>query len=52
MIASLICVISILTLLQFFVSYSRSLIAEALGHELSEQARVICGLTARSLSEI
>jgi hypothetical protein len=50
MIASLICVISILTLLQFFVSYSRSLIAEALGHELSEQARVICGLTAKTVA--
>jgi hypothetical protein len=46
MIATLIFAISILTLLQFFVSYSRSLIAESRSHELSEQAREICGLTA------
>lgn len=48
MIAGMIFVISILTLLQFFVSYSRSLIAESRGHELSEQAREICGLTAKT----
>ena len=48
MMAVMIFVISILTLLQFFVSYSRSLIAESRGHELSEQAREICGLTART----
>jgi CBS domain containing-hemolysin-like protein len=48
MMAGMIFVISILTLLQFFVSYSRSLIAESRGHELSEQAREICGLTART----
>ena len=34
MMAGMIFVISILTLLQFFVSYSRSLIAESRGHEL------------------
>jgi hypothetical protein len=43
MIAALIFVISFLTLLQFFLSYCRSLIAESLGHELSEQTREICG---------
>jgi hypothetical protein len=48
MMAAMIFVISILTLLQFFVSYSRSLIAESRGQELSEQAREICGLTART----
>jgi CBS domain containing-hemolysin-like protein len=48
MMAGMIFVISILTLLQFFVSYSRSLIAESRGIELSEQAREICGLTART----
>jgi CBS domain containing-hemolysin-like protein len=48
MMAAMIFVISILTLLQFFVSYSRSLIAESRGHELSEQAREICGLTAKT----
>ena len=48
MMATMIFVISILTMLQFFVSYSRSLIAESRGHELSEQAREICGLTAKT----
>jgi len=48
MMAGMIFVISILTLLQFFVSYSRSLIAESRGHELSEEACEICGLTART----
>jgi hypothetical protein len=48
MIALLIFGISILTLLQFFVSYCHSLIAESLGYELSEQAREISGVTAHS----
>jgi hypothetical protein len=48
MIAGLIFAISIMTLLQFFVSYSHSLIAESRGHELSEQAREISGITARA----
>ena len=47
MIAAMIFLISFLTLLQFFVSYSRSLIAESRGIELSEQAREICGVYAR-----
>ncbi len=50
MIAGLIFAVSFLTLLQFFVSYSRSLIAESRGHELSEQAREICGLTAEAVT--
>ena len=50
MIAALIFAISFMTLLQFFVSYSRSLIAESQGHELSEQAREICGLTANAVT--
>jgi hypothetical protein len=50
MMATMIFVVSILTLLQFFVSYSRSLIAESRGHELSEEAREICGLTARTVA--
>jgi len=45
MIPALICVISFLTLLQFFVSYSRSLIAESLCVELSAEAREICRVT-------
>ena len=50
MIAVLIFAISILTLLQFFVSYSRSLIAESQSHKLSEEAREICGLTAEEVT--
>jgi hypothetical protein len=50
MIPTLIFVISIMMLLQFFVSYSRSLIAESQGHELSEQTREICGLTAEAVT--
>jgi hypothetical protein len=50
MIAALIFGISFLTLLQFFVSYTRSLIAESQGHELSEQTREICGLTAKTVA--
>jgi hypothetical protein len=45
MIAALIFAVSIATLLQFFIFYSRALIAESQGHQLSEQAREICGLT-------
>jgi hypothetical protein len=48
MIAILIFGISVLTLLQFFVSYCHSLIAESRGYELSEQAREISGITTRS----
>jgi hypothetical protein len=48
MIAVLILAISFLTLMQFFVSYCHSLIAESLGHELSEYAREISGVTART----
>jgi hypothetical protein len=50
MIAALIFVISVLTLLQFFVSYSRSLIAASQGHELSEQACEICGFTSQTVA--
>lgn len=46
MVATLIFVVSFLTLLQFFVSYSRSLIAESRGFELSEHTRVLSGITA------
>ena len=51
MIAALIFVISFLTLLQFFLSYCRSLIAESRGHELSAQTREICGgLSAKGVA--
>jgi hypothetical protein len=43
MITALIFVISALTLLQFFVSYCRSLIAESRSHTLSEEVRELCG---------
>jgi len=45
MIAILIFGISVLTLVQFFVSYCHSLIAESRGYELSEQGREISGVT-------
>ncbi|MGH9678887.1 MAG: hypothetical protein ACRD4Y_02955 [Candidatus Acidiferrales bacterium] len=48
MIAGLIVGLSFLTLLQFFVSYCHSLIAESQSYELSEYAREISGVTARS----
>ncbi len=50
MIALLILVISLLTLLQFFVSYSRSLIVEAQQLELTEGTRTICGITGRTVA--
>jgi hypothetical protein len=46
MIAILIFALSILTLLQFFVSYCHSLIAESRGYELSEQVCEISSITA------
>jgi hypothetical protein len=47
MIAALITCISVLTLLQFFVSYCHSVIAESRGYELSEQAWEVSGITSR-----
>lgn len=49
MIAGLIFVISFLTLLQFFVSYCRSLIAESRSHELSDHAQEISGVTSKTV---
>ena len=46
MIAGLISAISLLTLVQFFISYCQSVIAESLSHELSTDAREISGITA------
>lgn len=46
MIPGLIFSISFLTLLQFYISYSRSLIAESQSHLLSPQTREMCGLGA------
>jgi hypothetical protein len=50
MIAAFIFAISFLTLLQFFVSYCRSVIAASRGHELSEEACEICGFTAQTVA--
>jgi hypothetical protein len=50
MIPALVFLVSLLTLLQFFVSYSRALIAEFRAQELSDQTREICGIQARELA--
>ena len=50
MTAGLIFVVSWLMLLQFFVSYSRSLIAASWAHELSERACEICGFTPKTVA--
>jgi hypothetical protein len=47
MIAALIILISVLTLLEFFVAYCHSVIAESRGHELSEQAWAVSGIADR-----
>ena len=46
MMPGMIFAVSLLTLLQFFVSYTRSLIAESKEHALSDQTRELCGFTA------
>jgi hypothetical protein len=48
MIPGLIFALLFLTLLQFFVSYTHSLIVQSRSHELSEQACQICGFTAKA----
>jgi len=48
MIAILIFVVSFLTLLQFFISYCHSLIAESRDYELSAQGREISGVTGHA----
>lgn len=48
MIAAMILGVSLLTLLQFFVSYSRSLIASSREFHLSAEALEICGFNART----
>lgn len=50
MIAALIFALSVLTLLEFFVSYSRSLIAASRGHLLSQETCEICGFTPRTVA--
>jgi hypothetical protein len=51
MITAIIFVISLLTLLQFFVSYCHSVIAASRRQELSEQAREISGITSGTMGE-
>lgn len=48
MMPAMIFAISVLALLQFFLSYTRSLIAESREHQLSEQMTEICGFTAKT----
>ncbi|MCI0624302.1 MAG: hypothetical protein L0387_22100 [Acidobacteria bacterium] len=48
MIPALILVISAATLLQFFVSYCRSLVASSAGADLSEDARELTGIRHRT----
>ena len=49
MIAALICVISIAALLQFFISYSRSIIAAYQKSTLSDQVREVAGIQGETL---
>ena len=48
MIAALILVISVAALLQFFVSYCRSLVASCSGVDLAEETRELTGIQHRS----
>lgn len=50
MIAALICVISVAALLQFFVSYSRSIVAAYRKSNLSEQVREVVGIEGENVS--
>jgi len=50
MIAALICVISLAVLLQFFVSYSRSIIAAYRKSELSEQVCEVAGIEGQRVT--
>jgi hypothetical protein len=50
MIAALILAVSLAALLQFFVSYCRSLIAACAKEELSLQAREVTGISGHSVS--
>ncbi len=49
LIATLIFAVSPLALLQFFVSYCHSLITKSRGFDLSEHAREVSGVTARTV---
>ena len=51
MMAALFLVFSVVFLLQFFVSYCRSLIAASVKHELSAEVRDVTGLTTSTSGE-
>jgi hypothetical protein len=50
MIAALICVISIVAFLQFFVSYSRSILASSRKVQLSDRVREVMGVAAHEIA--
>ena len=50
MIAALISVVSLAALLQFFVSYCRSVIAASSREELSEQVREVTGIASQAVA--
>jgi hypothetical protein len=50
MIAAFICVISVVAFLQFFVSYSRSVLASSRKVQLSDRVREVMGIDAREIA--
>lgn len=50
MIAAIICVISVATFLQFFVSYCRSTLASSRKVELSDRVREVTGIAAENMA--
>jgi hypothetical protein len=50
MIAAFICVISVVAFLQFFVSYSRSVVASSRKVQLSDRVREVAGIDAREVA--
>jgi hypothetical protein len=48
MMAAIILVVSLVTLMMFFVSYCRSLTASSAGHALSEEVRDVTGIHSRA----
>lgn len=50
MIAALICVVSIAALVQFFISYSRAILASTRNVELSERVREVAGVASRNIA--
>ena|SRR5271167_858072 len=48
MMAAIILVVSLVTLMMFFVSYCRSLMASSASHSLSEEVRDVTGINSRA----